>query len=109
MASQEPIFRTINVGTGQQITLAETLDPEVRQLMLPLPPSKAPQLTRKPGTFARLASAPAATAAAVIAGVSVISVTSSAVVPNGACARQMVSIEATSGWSLSMTPPPPLT
>ena len=64
---------------------------------------------RKPGTLRFVASSPAAMAAAVISGVSVISVGRSAVVPNGACARQMVSIEATSGWSLSITPPPPLT
>ena len=56
MASQEPIFRTIDVGTGQQITLAETLDPEVRQLMDPPPPSKATTLTMKPGTFGQAAS-----------------------------------------------------
>ena len=42
--------------------------------------------------------------AAVISGVSVISVASSAVVPNGACAAQMVRIVSTSGRSLSMTP-----
>ena len=62
-----------------------------------------------PAPSCRAASTPAAIAAAVISGVSVISVGSSAVVPNGACARQIVSMPSTSGWSLSMTPPPPLT
>ena len=34
---------------------------------------------------------------------------SSAVVPKGACARQIVSMPSTVGWSFSITPPPPLT
>ena len=64
---------------------------------------------RKPGTFAATAAMPAATASAVIAGVSVISVGSSAVVPNWAWAEQMVRIASTVGLSLSSAPPPPLT
>ena len=44
----------------------------------------------------RAASTPAAMAARVISGVSVISVGSSAVVPNGACAAQIVRIASTS-------------
>ncbi|HEX6038125.1 hypothetical protein [Longimicrobium sp.] len=55
MASQEPIFRTIDVGTGQQITLAETLSPEVRQFMDPPLPSHSTELTMKPGTFGQAA------------------------------------------------------
>ncbi len=51
----------------------------------------------KPGTFLRAASMPAAITAAVTSGVSVISVGKSAVVPNGACARQIVSMPWTSG------------
>ena len=56
-----------------------------------------------------VALAPALTAAFVISGVSVISVASSAVVPNCACALQIVSMLSSDGRSFSITPPPPFT
>jgi hypothetical protein len=56
MASQQPIFRTIEVGHDQPLTLGEPLTADVRVLMDPPPPSRATQLTMKSGTFGRAAS-----------------------------------------------------
>lgn len=55
MASQQPIFRTIDVGHDQPLTLGEPLTADVRELMDPPPPSRATQLTMKPGTFGQAA------------------------------------------------------
>lgn len=56
MASQQPIFRTIDVGHDQPLSLGAPLSPDVRELMDPPPPSRATQLMMKPGTFGKAAS-----------------------------------------------------
>jgi hypothetical protein len=53
MASQEPIFRTVDVGTGQSITLGEPLSSEVKALMQPAGPNR---WQMREGTFGHAAS-----------------------------------------------------
>jgi hypothetical protein len=55
MASQQPIFRTIEVGVDQHIELGAPLTPDVRALMDPAPPG-ARQLRMRIGTFGNAAS-----------------------------------------------------
>lgn len=50
MPSQQPIFRTVEVGHQQPITLGEPLTPDVRALMDP-PSSDATELHMRQGTF----------------------------------------------------------
>lgn len=51
----QPIFRTIEVGTGQHIELTRPLSPDVRALMTPPDPG-ATQLQMRTGTFGHAAS-----------------------------------------------------
>lgn len=55
MASQQPIFRTIDVGHDQPITLGEPLSADVRALMDPQDPA-ATELEMQPGHFGQAAS-----------------------------------------------------
>lgn len=55
MSSNPPIFRTIEVGHDQHITLGQALTPDVRALMTPPDPS-ARNLQMRTGTFGRAAS-----------------------------------------------------
>jgi len=48
MASQEPIFRTVQVGEGQHLTLGEPIPPDVEPLMRPAGPDRKKM---KPGTY----------------------------------------------------------
>lgn len=51
----QPVFRTIEVGTDQHITLGEPITPDVRALMDPAPPGSV-KLRMRTGTFGQAAS-----------------------------------------------------